>query len=476
MLEEVAAGRDLDRLAARIRRFDELERPIAATMLLERLGTASAAERAAVLDALRQAGAIDLLVRSLHRRAPWRRALAARTLGQLGAADTVPELVERLSDGSHYVREAAVRALGRIGDERGLASLTDLFLRPGRAGAGIVYEALLASVRLPSRSSVRGSPRQRSRSGSLRASASALSSRPTKRGRSSSGCWPTRRARCARPPARHSGGSRARPCPRRCCRRRVIRTRASAARPSGRSARTTTRARFRSSSRPSTTLNVTLPCARASRSSGSAASLPRAAGSRRGGRDRGMAARDGARARVSGRSVTAVIRSARRLGRDLRLLRDLQSRDPLADCVLAVRGGTAEDRARRPVPAAATAAAVRHQHDRAGVQRGAGGRPRRAVAARRRLRAARGRGRRRRLDRRHARRSERRVRPARAAARRPVRPRDRAVRGAVRLRSGHTPARRAQTQRRPLGRHQRGHQPRAPRAGRDHRRRLAARP
>ena len=65
MLEEVAAGRDLDRLAARIRRFDELERPIAATMLLERLGTASAAERAAVLDALRQAGAIDLLVRSL---------------------------------------------------------------------------------------------------------------------------------------------------------------------------------------------------------------------------------------------------------------------------------------------------------------------------------------------------------------------------------------------------------------------------
>lgn len=144
MLEEVAAGRDLDRLAARIRRFDELERPIAATMLLERLGTASAAERAAVLDALRQAGAIDLLVRSLHRRAPWRRALAARTLGQLGAADTVPELVERLSDGSHYVREAAVRALGRIGDERGLASLTDLFLRPGRAGAGIVYEALLA--------------------------------------------------------------------------------------------------------------------------------------------------------------------------------------------------------------------------------------------------------------------------------------------------------------------------------------------
>ena len=143
LLDEVAGGRDLDRLAARIRRFDELERPIAATMLLERLGAASGADRAAVLDALRQAGAIDLLVRSLHRRAPWRRALAARTLGQLGAAETVPELVERLFDRSRYVREAAVRALGRIGDERALASLADLFLRPGRAGAGIVYEALL---------------------------------------------------------------------------------------------------------------------------------------------------------------------------------------------------------------------------------------------------------------------------------------------------------------------------------------------
>jgi HEAT repeat protein len=145
MLDALTSGpRDPDRLRARIRRFDELEGPIAATMLLERIAPAPAAERATVLEALRETGAIDRLLRSLRRRAPWRRALAARTLGQIGAAEAVPALTERLSDHSRYVREAAVRALGRIGDEGTLPPLADLFLNPGRAGAGIVYEALLA--------------------------------------------------------------------------------------------------------------------------------------------------------------------------------------------------------------------------------------------------------------------------------------------------------------------------------------------
>lgn len=146
LLEEVASAsgpQDLERLRARIRGFDELERPIAATMLLERLRPASPAERAAILDALREAGAIDLLLRSTHRRRPWRRALAIRTLGLLEAEEAVPELIQRVSDHSRYVREAAVRALGRIGDRRALPALAVLFLQPGRAGAGIVHEALL---------------------------------------------------------------------------------------------------------------------------------------------------------------------------------------------------------------------------------------------------------------------------------------------------------------------------------------------
>jgi len=145
MLDELTSSpHDPARLRARIRRLDELERPIAARMLLEPLGPASTAERAAVLEALRETGAIDVLLRSLRRREPWRRALAARTLGQVSATEAVPALIERLDDNSRYVREAAVRALGRIGDERALPPLTDLFLNPGRAGAGIVYEALLA--------------------------------------------------------------------------------------------------------------------------------------------------------------------------------------------------------------------------------------------------------------------------------------------------------------------------------------------
>jgi HEAT repeat protein len=145
MLDELISGsRDPERLGARISHFNELERPIAATMLLERLGSASDAERAAVLQAMRDTGATDVLLRSLHRREPWRRALTARTLGHLGATDAVPALIERLDDHSRYVREAAVRALGRIGDERALPPLTHLFLSPGRAGAGIVYEALLS--------------------------------------------------------------------------------------------------------------------------------------------------------------------------------------------------------------------------------------------------------------------------------------------------------------------------------------------
>ena len=144
MLDELISGSPDPELGARISRFNELERPIAATMLLERLGSASEAERAAVLQAMRETGATDVLLRSLRRREPWRRALTARTLGHLGVTDAVPALIERLDDGSRYVREAAVRALGRIGDERAIPPLADLFLNPGRAGAGIVYEALLA--------------------------------------------------------------------------------------------------------------------------------------------------------------------------------------------------------------------------------------------------------------------------------------------------------------------------------------------
>ena len=58
--------------------------------------------------------------------------------------ETVPLLIERLSDRNRYVRESAVRALGRIGDPLALPSLAELFRSTGRVAAGVVYDALVA--------------------------------------------------------------------------------------------------------------------------------------------------------------------------------------------------------------------------------------------------------------------------------------------------------------------------------------------
>jgi HEAT repeat protein len=136
--------RDPRWLRGRISRFDELERPLAATMLIERMRPASDEERERTLEVLREAGAIDTIVDSSKRRMPWRRALAIRTLGWIGANEAVPVLIEHLSDRNRYVRESAIRALGRIGDSRALTPLGDLLRSPGRAGGGVVYDALIA--------------------------------------------------------------------------------------------------------------------------------------------------------------------------------------------------------------------------------------------------------------------------------------------------------------------------------------------
>jgi HEAT repeat protein len=135
---------DEARLQRELRGLNELERPIAARMLTEDLRTASADGRSRICTALREIGGIDLMLRSARRLMPWRRALAVRTLGLVGAEEAVPELITRLSDRSRYVREAAVRALGRIEDERALPALAYLFANPGRVAPGLVYEALIA--------------------------------------------------------------------------------------------------------------------------------------------------------------------------------------------------------------------------------------------------------------------------------------------------------------------------------------------
>ena len=124
--------------------FDELERPMAAAALSERLRAAAPEERRQMLEVLREVGAIELLVRSTRSRIPWRRALAVRTLGWAGAEETMPVLIGRIGDRNRYVREAAVRALGRIGDPQVLPQLGELFRVPGRVPPGVVYDALVS--------------------------------------------------------------------------------------------------------------------------------------------------------------------------------------------------------------------------------------------------------------------------------------------------------------------------------------------
>src|SRR5256885_2148749 len=144
LAEQGPGTADVSPFLAEARQFGKFERPLAAAMVVERLREASPEDRKQALEWLRRVGAIDVLLRSTQRWQPWRRALAVRTLGIVGAAEAVPRLIECLSDRSRYVREAAVRALGRIGDERALPALGQLYADPGSVALGVVYEALRA--------------------------------------------------------------------------------------------------------------------------------------------------------------------------------------------------------------------------------------------------------------------------------------------------------------------------------------------
>jgi hypothetical protein len=143
-LDPAARAHDPEWLREQVAAFNELERPIAATLLIERMIPASEAERARVHDVLHEAGVIELVVRWTGPWMPWRRGLAIRVLGWVGAGEAVPTLLERLSDRNLYVREAAVRALGRIGDPRAVEPLARLFREPGSVGTGVVYDSLVS--------------------------------------------------------------------------------------------------------------------------------------------------------------------------------------------------------------------------------------------------------------------------------------------------------------------------------------------
>jgi hypothetical protein len=99
-------GEELRRLRGQVEGLNELERPLAAEMLIETLRVASGEERRRIRALAEEVGAVELLERGTRRRRPWRRALAIQTLGLLGERAAVPLLLERLDDRNRYVRES----------------------------------------------------------------------------------------------------------------------------------------------------------------------------------------------------------------------------------------------------------------------------------------------------------------------------------------------------------------------------------
>jgi HEAT repeat protein len=133
---------DRRRLRDAVAELDRQSRPIAAGLLIDRLTEAPAGERGAILQLLREAGAFEVALHSARARTAWRRSLACAALGAAGAREAVPVLEERLGDRNHHVREAAVEALGAIGDPAALPALREIYLTESAVRPGIVYAAL----------------------------------------------------------------------------------------------------------------------------------------------------------------------------------------------------------------------------------------------------------------------------------------------------------------------------------------------
>lgn len=147
MLAQIEGGSSGE-LRAEVGRLGELERPIGAELLLARFEAIGEDDRRRLAAALEQVGAIELMRRGLRRWMPWRKALAAQLLGHCRAAAAVPDLIALVDHRSLQVRDAAVLALGRIGDPRALPVIVELIHHPRRApSSGVRFEALMGMPR-----------------------------------------------------------------------------------------------------------------------------------------------------------------------------------------------------------------------------------------------------------------------------------------------------------------------------------------
>ncbi|HEX5617044.1 MAG TPA: HEAT repeat domain-containing protein [Solirubrobacteraceae bacterium] len=76
----------------------------------------SGATAVRIAQYFRDSGGLDAAFAGMGARAPWRRASAAYSLGDMACSEAVPVLIDALDDRSDEVRAAAVRSLGRLRD------------------------------------------------------------------------------------------------------------------------------------------------------------------------------------------------------------------------------------------------------------------------------------------------------------------------------------------------------------------------
>jgi HEAT repeat protein len=93
--------------------------------------------------------ALENVVDLLESESSATRSTAAYLLGEIGALEAVPSLVNALGDGSPKVVTEAIQALGALGDERAIEPLKDLTNLPdeergwkGQSLSDLAQEAL----------------------------------------------------------------------------------------------------------------------------------------------------------------------------------------------------------------------------------------------------------------------------------------------------------------------------------------------
>jgi HEAT repeat protein len=142
LLDSEDPRRDAEELRPVIAGLGRQSRAVAAWLVLDGLGEADQATRAAVCEVLRESGAVEVAERAARGRVPWRRALACEFLGTIGTERSVGVLVERLTDKRAEVRGAATRALGELGDPAAAGPLKAVFLGQDGIPIGVANDAL----------------------------------------------------------------------------------------------------------------------------------------------------------------------------------------------------------------------------------------------------------------------------------------------------------------------------------------------